>query len=154
MGFRWVTVIGIVMALSLGFTAFGASKLKVYKVKSGDVMVKVFDARGAAKEKASVVLIKDMKVLSKAETDAKGLCKVKDLENGNYLLLVGGMTTLRVAAAAENKATEIKVVLPKKYVAAQEGGDGGNNKAVVFGAGLLIGGGIGFWEGRHHPISR
>jgi hypothetical protein len=154
---RKIATIAVIAAFSLGFTAFGANKPEVHKVKTGGVVVKVSDATGAAREKAGVVLIKDMKVLSKAETDAKGECKVQFAQDGDYLLLVNGMTTLKVTAAATNKAAEIKVTLPKKYVVAQAPPDdsgGDNNKGVIFGAGLLIGGGIGFWEGRHHPISR
>jgi len=118
---RRISLIGVVavVACLVAGSAFGAVKLGQVTVKEGDLTGKVVDNLGKPVADTRVeVLGKADKVLAAAVSDKAGSYRIKDLASGEYRLRVGKRYTIRLFVAGRARVSDLKLVLPQGYAAA------------------------------------
>jgi hypothetical protein len=133
---------GLALLLLAGGLSAAEKPMEV-KVKAGDLKGTVTNAVGKTVESVALTLSKGDKVVANAATDVNGVYTFKNLPAGEYALSVAEVMNFTLSVRADGTVSNLKIVLPEGYSAAQGEGTPPVGGGLAGGAGGAGGGGLG-----------
>ena len=112
----------LVVALLMAPCASAAVRAQALEMKTGTISVTVKTHDGKVLPRAALTLLKTgTKVKVTIVADEKGQCGLKDLDAGEYKLVVAGRAILPFTVSDKAKVSDLLVVLPAppKYAAGE-----------------------------------